>query len=427
MRQPKTYQSLYEEGRSNSKILPTIYAWPTIWVDLLSNVPFLLLWYYYTLDYDCIYKERAWHNLSLPWPETIDYMGPVWTSLFERALFVVWTLQVLATVAVVMFHLRTPHHPKFYVGTANKISIISHIIGGSIANFGSWIGFVTGRTSIIKIASLAGIFLHAPAAFWQSRNLHGRREIMQPLYYFLDFFLLLKYIEVWFDHGSFASVIAFGYAVNMFAMVRVLFRCMLWIGMDYDTSYDISLIMAVIGNLPVVLGPFGCIQLVASLFIWNVMLNVLLPGYRSLIQVNRTVGDVFPDTFRGKKVNFKAQMKRSRKILSGADSREVVAHATHAVIAGDDGLIDIHEITELFEGWGLPDAKKVAHSVFLTADENNDGHVDYEEFKRNLWFVWSRIYAIGEAEKEEDGLTHGTSCVQDLPGDLKREDSRKVD
>ena len=37
---------------------------------------------------------------------------------------------------------------------------------------------------------------------------------------------------------------------------------MLWIGMDYDTSYDISLIMAVIGNLPVVLGPFGCIQLV---------------------------------------------------------------------------------------------------------------------------------------------------------------------
>ena len=35
---------------------------------------------------------------------------------------------------------------------------------------------------------------------------------MQPLYYFLDFFLLLKYIEVWFDHGSFASVIAFGYA-----------------------------------------------------------------------------------------------------------------------------------------------------------------------------------------------------------------------
>jgi len=165
MRQPKTYQSLYEEGHSNSKILPTIYAWPTIWVDLLSNITFLLLWYFYTLDYDCIYKERAWHNLSLPWPEMIDYMGPVWTSLFERALFVVWTLQVLATVAVVMFHLRTLHHPKFYVGTANKISIISHIIGGSIANFGSWIGFVTRRTSIIKIASLAGIFLHAPADF----------------------------------------------------------------------------------------------------------------------------------------------------------------------------------------------------------------------------------------------------------------------
>ena len=97
------------------------------------------------------------------------------------------------------------------------------------------------------------------------------------------------------------------------------------------------------------------------------MLNVLLPGYRNLIQVNRTVGDVFPDEFGGKPVNFKAELTKYRKLYK--DDREVVARAAFAIIAGDDNSIDVDELVELFDGWGMVDSKKVACEFDLASAE----------------------------------------------------------
>ena len=376
--------------------------WPTFGVDMLSNIHLYLLWSFYVFDYDCFCKRRVWSDLLQVWPR-IDYMAQVQTSSFNMFLFLFWTMQVVATIFVVRFHTTNPHHPKFYASRLNRIAMVCHILGGSIADFGGWVGFVLGNTTLIKIASGAGLFLHAPSAFWQARNLHGRREVMQPTYYFCNSLLVLKYAEVWFQQGSFASVVAMGYTVNIFALVRVNFATMRRTGMALETIYDLSVLLAGVTNLPIILGLTGCIQFISSLFIWNYVFGRLLPDpeKRRLLQTNRTCEDVFPDTFKGKRVDFLGTFKKFSAMHD--DDRHAVAHAAFHIIAGDNNTIELDELEELLESWGLPDAKIVAKQMFSDADVNGDGAIDFSEFEKKLWFIWERLYAVGEAERTEDG------------------------
>jgi hypothetical protein len=206
--------------------------------------------------------------------------------------------------------MKVAHHPKFYVGRMNRIAIVAHVIGGTAADLGGHLGFVLSDKTILQAASIAGLFLHVPTVMWQSRNLHGRRELVQPTCHFLGFFLLLKHADVWFENGSVQSVLTMGFAVNTFAMVRVFFMAQLRIGMDYEQCYDRSIILASLANVPIVLGPTGCLQLICAIFAWNILLDVLMPGSRALLQVHRSLADVFPDTFNGKPVHFAQELQK---------------------------------------------------------------------------------------------------------------------
>ena len=200
------------------------------------------------------------------------------------------------------------------------------------------------------------------------------------------------------------SVMAMGYAVNTFTLVRLYFKIELVIGMDYEMAYDRSLIFACMSNFPIAIGPLGCMQLVFAIFLWNALLNILQPGMRDLLQVNRSVADVFPDKFNGKPVDFAGELKKFAKLYD--KEWLVVAHAAFHVIAGSDDKIQVDEVVQLFEGWGLPDAKRVAHEVFSRSDENHDGVIDFDEFSRHLSFIWERISYVGEAEHDTGGKLH---------------------
>eukprot|EP00581_Thalassiosira_minuscula_P011936 CAMPEP_0183729180 /NCGR_PEP_ID=MMETSP0737-20130205/29879_1 /TAXON_ID=385413 /ORGANISM="Thalassiosira miniscula, Strain CCMP1093" /LENGTH=434 /DNA_ID=CAMNT_0025961315 /DNA_START=59 /DNA_END=1363 /DNA_ORIENTATION=+ len=378
--------------------LPKPYWWPTICIDLLANLHLLIVWCFFTIDSDG-FKRRVRPNLFGSW-HSIDYITHALETEYGVLLFTVWTLQTLVTVAIVHYHMKMPHHPKFYVGKANRVAIVCHIIGGTLASLGSWLGFVVGNSMLIKIASLAGLFLHVPSTFWQSRNLHGTREIVQPTYYFMNFLLIIKYCEVWFENGSYNSVLAMGLSVNIFALVRVYYSFIRSARMDINTSYDLAVLMAGISNVPLVMGSSACIQFVSSIILWNYYLNLLLPEYRSLMKVNRRM-DIFQDTFLGRNVHLKEEM---RKLLNTCnDRREVVARATFNIIAGDNNLIEMEELVDLFNGWGLVDSEKVAKQVFEDADANKDGKIDWEEFQEKFGFIFERVYAFGETEVADTG------------------------
>lgn len=157
------------------------------------------------------------------------------------------------------------------------------------------------------------------------------------------------------------------------------------------------------------MGSTACAQLLFSIFAWNVLLEILQPDKRKLLQVNRTVADIFPDEFMNKKVDFAKELVISKKKYE--HDGEAVARAAFHVIAGENETIEMEEIEALFEFWGLPDAKQLATSVFVAADANHDGHVDYEEFMKELWFIWERLFYVGEVELDQEGNMH-VSYVQ---------------
>ena len=230
---------------------------------------------------------------------------------------------------------------------------------------------------------------------------------MQPTYYFCNFLLILKYAEVWFECGSFQSVVAMGYTVNIFALVRVYYNILNRAGMASDTMYDMSVILAGVTNIPIALGPTGCIQFISSLFIWNFIFGVLFSHEkRSLIQVNRTYEYVFPTKYNGKQVDFSGTFRKYRDIFD--DDRVAVARAAFHIIAGDKNTIELEELEELFEGWGLLDTTAVAEMIFSDADLDEDGVIDFTVFSTKLWFVWERILEVEEVENDENGILRST-------------------
>lgn len=142
--------------------LPSPHIWPTIWCDLLSCLHLVVVWSFFVFDYKSNFKRRDWSALFETW-EDHDYLAEVQNSVYDKFLFGVWTFQVIVTVWVVHFHLTVAHHPKFYVGTMNKISILAHIVGGTVADFGSYFGFVLGNKTLLQVSSLAGLLLHGPS------------------------------------------------------------------------------------------------------------------------------------------------------------------------------------------------------------------------------------------------------------------------
>lgn len=135
---------------SNMIHLPAPTFWPTIWVDVLSNLPqvFLLVGILFQFDFETTWKMCQWQNQGQSW-HTRDgdddfsaYMRVVWqtpTSL-SAILFYAWTIQFLLTFFMVYFHFRTKHHPIFYVNQASQLSSYVYIVRGTAVSFGSYFG-----------------------------------------------------------------------------------------------------------------------------------------------------------------------------------------------------------------------------------------------------------------------------------------------
>jgi len=80
--------------------------------------------------------------------------------------FIWWTIEFLVTIMIVIYHVTTWHHPKFYATRMAKISLWCHIIGGSFAIFGLWFGTVLNMKIVIIIGAIAGFCLHLPTVFY---------------------------------------------------------------------------------------------------------------------------------------------------------------------------------------------------------------------------------------------------------------------
>jgi hypothetical protein len=65
--------------------------------------------------------------------------------------------------------------------------------------------------------------------------------------------------------------------------------------------------------------------------------------------------------------------------------------------------IDLEDLVELYDDWGLPGSEKMTLKLFGNADLDGDGKIDYREFKEEMMFVWEWIYDVGETNVTSDG------------------------
>ena len=138
-----------------------------------------------------------------------------------------------------------------------------------------------------------------------------------------------------------------------------------------------------------------------------------------MMRQERGYMDVIPDSMEKKRgIVFEEELRRQMQ-LEG-DKREAIAKTLWNIIVGDETMMDTKYIAELYESWGMPDAKSAANATFKNVDLDNSGFIDYDEFKKGFKILIDGIFIIGEHENFNSQRQHLEEIEVDL-GNIKEE------
>ena len=187
--------------------------------------------------------------------------------------------------------------------------------------------------------------------------------------------------------------------MNTFAMVRLF--GFLGKKANMESSYDKATLLAGLCNAPFICGPFTVLIFILAVLLWNVYFDLFQPMPRYMMRIDRGYNDTVPDMLEMKRgIKFADELQENT--LRIKDKKEAIARALFRVLAGDDALMDIQEVVELYEAWGMPDAESAAFSTFKKVDKDQSGVIDYNEFKDGFKIIIQGIYLKGEYESVQD-------------------------
>ena len=377
------------------------HHFPYFLVDLstfITLLPLSILFYY----------ESLTNKLHLRWDAPIlglslskeDYRTEMFKDGTRICCFVVWTLQLIFNMYIIYYHLTRPHHPKFYSTFKNKFALVVHMVGGVVAVNGLYIGAILNMKEICIAGAAAGAFLHLPATVWNNRQTHGQREMSTPTYFMTSYFLLKSYVHLALYDANFQTVFSCAMTLNIYAMVRFYY----FLGRPYmaniEASYDRTLFFAGFSNASIAHGMFAPLFFLFGLYLWNAYFNFIKPHPKFLMRVERGYWDVIPDTMEKKRgTTFEEELQRQID-LGETKKTEAIAKALWFMIIGDDDkdMVDVENIKELYELWGMPDAESAAQTMFKKVDSDKSGRINFKEFKIGFKILIDGIHIIGEYE-----------------------------
>lgn len=367
---------------------------PLFFVNLATFVtllPFSILFSFESLTTDVKLRWKS-NVTAFTFDTPVNYRDEMLSKTQNIAGFAIWTFQVSVTLLVVLYHLLTPHHPKYYSTKKNIISIIAHMIGGTIGIVGLYTGMLIDSKKTCLFAVVSALLLHWPSVIWQSRQTHGQRETSVPAYLFLTWLLLQGYIEFFLYNGSYQSVYTCAMTLNVFAMVRLFGFIAGKVNME--THVDKSVLFAGFCNASFIGGAYISVLFIFCLFIWNFYFSLIKPFPRFMLQIERGYNDTVPDTLEQKRgIKFNDELERMEKVYT--DRKEAITHVLWKVLAGNNSM-DLQEVVDLYRAWGMPDAEDAAKETFEKVDEDDDHLIQYDEFKKGFEHIVEGIYLKGE-------------------------------
>jgi hypothetical protein len=105
--------------------------------------------------------------------QTIEYTTTVINQL------VLLGVSLFFDIFVVYHHWTSPPHPKFYLMRSRKLSILTHLISGSI-EIVSAVGcfFAQDPVPWARAMAMAVVLGHVPSSFYQTPNVFGMKSVM---------------------------------------------------------------------------------------------------------------------------------------------------------------------------------------------------------------------------------------------------------
>ena len=357
-----------------------------------------------------LYNESLTNRLHFRWDVPIKgltlsneyYRSEMFKDASHTCCFVVWTLQVIVSLGVVYFHITRPHHPKFYSTWKDRIAIFLHIIGGTLGVNGFYFGALLNIKLICFVAAAAGIGLHLPTVLWNKRQTHGQREMSAPTYFMVSVFLLQSYVDFYLYDANFQTVFSCAMTLNIYGMVRFYYFMGRHNLANLETSYDRTLFFAGFSNICIARGMFASLFFLFGFYLWNIYFNLIKPFPKFMMRIERGYWDVIPNDLEEKRgTTFEEELQRQMESGEGKMSKkEAIAKSLWKMIVGgnDKTMMEIKDIIELYDSWGIIDAESAAKSTFKKVDLDKNESIDYDEFKKGFVVLIDGIYIMGEYE-----------------------------
>ena len=181
-----------------------------------------------------------------------------------------------------------------------------------------------------------------------------------------------------------------------------------------EESYNNAVLLAGLCNAPFIGGTFTVLIFSAAVFLWNFYFDLIKPMPRHFMRIERGYNDSVPDMLEAKRgIRFSEELERQSKKTK--DKKEAIARALFKVLAGDDEIMDIQEVVDLYKAWGMPDAREAAYVTFKKNDLDQSKGINYEEFKSGFKIIIDGIHLKGEY----DGVQDANRVMQKKDDDME--------
>ncbi|KAF9905650.1 hypothetical protein EC991_001480 [Linnemannia zychae] len=309
--------------------------------------------------------NRTWTSDPLPHYKYVEWDRPEVTFRMY-----IGYISLLFDVGVLAYHFCTPFHPKFYVKTARRRALQTHIISGSLEIIACVCAFYSeDPTKYAYAAAAFGALAHVPSTFYQIPTVLGIKAFLVPSLGMVTALHAYFAVNLVFNPTSFYYLLSTYLTVHIYAWSRVFFA--LYYRFKLFEGHRFSAAMLTSGTLlvPSVLGLHG-----------NILLLLFVLAFDGILRSKTT--PEFWTSWTTEHPRELAADPEKKVVLEALVTAAEVANAVES-LSIDDPKDRYSRIcaTVMTANTRNTSPREKAFAVFRAIDVNRDNELSVAEFK----------------------------------------------